>query len=192
MARFTCPLAACRLPTAHSHLPKRQGLAKSKYLNLKRSCDEADVHLPNPDRGAGAARGRSDRPWCTDSGRKITPWAGARHGADGTTRLLLTRIPFFREIVIMSFDCPECGFRNSEIQPAGEIQIQGHKYTFRVETDKDVSRQIIKSDTCVFRVEDLDLEVPAGRGQLSNVEGILSSIKADLAEKQEEPLAERG
>ena len=33
----------------------------------------------------------------------------------GTTRLLLTKIPWFREIVIMSFECPHCGFKNSEV-----------------------------------------------------------------------------
>lgn len=34
----------------------------------------------------------------------------------GTTRLFLTRIPFFKEVVLMSFECPHCGYRNSEIQ----------------------------------------------------------------------------
>jgi len=27
----------------------------------------------------------------------------------GITRLLLTKIPFFREVIIMSFSCPHCG-----------------------------------------------------------------------------------
>ena len=27
----------------------------------------------------------------------------------GTTRLLLTKIPYFREVIIMSFSCPHCG-----------------------------------------------------------------------------------
>lgn len=104
----------------------------------------------------------------------------------GITKLLLTKIPFFREIVLMSFDCPHCGFHNSEVQPAGEIQQQGHKYTFRVETQEDLQRQIVKSDTCVFRLEDIDLEIPAGRGQLTNVEGILSMVAEDLQAKQPE------
>ena len=49
-----------------------------------------------------------------------------------------------------------------------------------------MNRQLVKSDTAVFRVEDLDLEIPPGRGQLTNVEGILSMIAQDLGEKQEE------
>ena len=104
----------------------------------------------------------------------------------GITKLLLTKIPFFREIVIMSFDCPHCGFHNSEVQPAGQIQQQGHKYTFRVERLQDLQRQIVKSDTGVFRIEAIDLEIPAGRGQLTNVEGILSMVAEDLQQKQAE------
>lgn len=106
--------------------------------------------------------------------------------SQGVTRLLLTKIPFFREVVIMSFDCPHCGFKNSEIQPAGEIQPRGRKYTFKVDQAADLNRQIVKSDTCIFRVEDVDLEIPPGRGQLTNVEGILTMVADDLSDKQDE------
>jgi len=105
---------------------------------------------------------------------------------NGITRLLLTRIPFFREIVLMSFDCPHCHFRNAEIQPAGEIQQRGIKYTVRVDDADDLSKQVVKSDTAVFRVEEIDLEIPPGRGQLTNVEGILSMVAQDLEQKQDE------
>lgn len=30
---------------------------------------------------------------------------------NGVTRMLLTRIPYFREVIIMSFECPHCGFK---------------------------------------------------------------------------------
>jgi zinc finger protein len=105
--------------------------------------------------------------------------------ADGTTRLLLTRIPYFREIVIMSFSCPECGFQNNEIQAAGQIQPKGAKYALRVEREGDLQRQVLKSDTCVFRIEDLDLEIPAGKGQYTNVEGVVAGVKQDLERHQE-------
>jgi zinc finger protein len=102
------------------------------------------------------------------------------------TRLLLTKIPYFREIVIMSFDCPHCHFKNAEIQPAGEIQQRGVKFTLKADRSEDLSRQIVKSDTAIFRVEDIDLEIPPGRGQLTNVEGILSMVAQDLGQKQDE------
>ncbi|KAF2430576.1 zinc finger protein-like protein zpr1 [Tothia fuscella] len=106
--------------------------------------------------------------------------------ADGITRLLLTRIPFFREVIIMSFFCPHCSFKNSEVQPAGEIQERGHKYKFKLDSKADLNRQLVKSDTCILRVEDVDLEIPPGRGQLTNVEGIISMIATDLSEAQED------
>jgi zinc finger protein len=104
----------------------------------------------------------------------------------GITRLLLTRIPFFREIIIMSFFCPHCNFKNSEIQSAGEIQQKGSKYELRLTAAEDFARQVVKSDTCVVKFIELDIEVPAGRGQLTNVEGLLSMILEDLELQQPE------
>jgi len=105
---------------------------------------------------------------------------------NGTTRLLLTRIPFFREIIIMSFNCPHCHFQNNEIQSAGEIQPKGAKFALRVDKEEDLQRQVVKSDICVFRVEDIDLEIPPGKGQYTNIEGVLSGVKSDLESHQQE------
>uniref|UniRef100_A0A665XCK2 Zinc finger ZPR1-type domain-containing protein n=1 Tax=Echeneis naucrates TaxID=173247 RepID=A0A665XCK2_ECHNA len=49
---------------------------------------------------------------------------------NGTTRLLLTRIPFFKEIIVSSFSCDHCGWSNTEIQSAGRIQDHGISYTY--------------------------------------------------------------
>lgn len=106
--------------------------------------------------------------------------------ANGITRLLLTRIPFFREIIIMSFYCPHCSFKNTEIQSAGEIQQRGSRYELRLTTQADLSRQIVKSDSSTVKFIELDIEVPSGRGQLTNVEGLLSMILEDLGAAQEQ------
>lgn len=106
--------------------------------------------------------------------------------SDGITRLLLTRIPFFREIVIMSFSCTECGFHNNEIQSAGQIQEKGAKFALRAENEADLQRTVVKSDACVFRIEDLDLEIPPGKGQYTNVEGVISGVMNDLGMHQDE------
>ncbi|KAL8940670.1 MAG: hypothetical protein Q9216_002692 [Gyalolechia sp. 2 TL-2023] len=99
---------------------------------------------------------------------------------NGETRLLLTKIPYFREIILMSFSCPYCGFSNTEVQSAGQIQERGTKYIVKVTGLDDMERQIIKSDTALFRLEDLDIEMPAGHGQLTNIEGMLNVILRDL------------
>jgi C4-type Zn-finger protein len=48
--------------------------------------------------------------------------------AQGTTRLMLTKIPFFRDIVISSFSCPHCDYENTGVQQAGMIQERGARY----------------------------------------------------------------
>ena len=80
----------------------------------------------------------------------------------------------------MSFQCDQCGFKNTEIQSAGEIQERGVKYVLNLDHQADLQRQVVKSDTAIFRVETLDIEIPRGRGRLSNVEGMLSEIAQDL------------
>lgn len=46
----------------------------------------------------------------------------ARNILQGVTRLLLTSIPFFREVIVMSFRCEHCGLQNNEIQSAGQLR----------------------------------------------------------------------
>lgn len=104
---------------------------------------------------------------------------------NGTTRMMLTMIPYFREVVIMSFSCDHCGFSNSEIQAAGVIQPKGCHYELRLNEMEDFNRTVVKSDHAVIKFIEMDLEVPAGRGQLSNVEGILSNVMDDLELGQE-------
>ncbi|KAG4305354.1 hypothetical protein PORY_001524 [Pneumocystis oryctolagi] len=98
----------------------------------------------------------------------------------GITKILLTVIPFFREVILMSFECPKCGFKNSEIQSAGVIQEKGTIYTFLVESKNDLNRQIIKSETSSIFLKELDLEIPPGKGKISNIEGIIRSVLEDL------------
>lgn len=104
---------------------------------------------------------------------------------NGTTRLLLTRIPFFREIIIMSFECPHCGLKNSEIQPAAQISEKGSRYVLKLENKKDFNRQVVKSETATCKFNELDIEIPPKRGQLSNVEGLLNEMVDDLESDQE-------
>ena len=84
----------------------------------------------------------------------------------------------------MSFYCEHCHLKNNEVQPAGEIQEQGSKYTLKVGSVDDLERQVVKSDTAILRIEDLDLEVVPGRGRLTNVEGVLRKVLKDLEGEQ--------
>ncbi|KAG8426033.1 nucleolar zinc-finger protein [Metarhizium acridum] len=106
-------------------------------------------------------------------------------GENGVTRLLLTAIPYFREVVIMSFSCEHCNVQNNEIQAAGTVQPKGTHYELRLTSLEDFSRQVVKSDTATVKFIELDLEIPPGRGQLTNVEGLLTTVMDDLEMNQE-------
>lgn len=104
-------------------------------------------------------------------------------GKNGTTRMLLTSIPHFREVILMAFECPHCHERNNEIQSGGTIQKQGIKVTCRVSGEEDLNRQVIKSEHATIRVEELDFEIPSGtqQGLLNTIEGFLAKASEDLA-----------
>lgn len=92
----------------------------------------------------------------------------------------------------MSFSCEKCGFKNSEIQAAGSVQTKGTHYELRLTEMVDFSRQVVKADTGVVKFIELDVEIPAERGQLTNVEGLLSTVISDLeigqeARKEQQP-----
>ena len=60
----------------------------------------------------------------------------------GTTRLLLTKIPFFKDIIVMSFSCPHCGYRNTSLEDAKELAPQGIHFVLTVKTSKDMDRRM--------------------------------------------------
>ncbi|CAK7318137.1 Zinc finger protein ZPR1 [Vulpes lagopus] len=118
---------------------------------------------------------------------------------NGMTRLLLAKIPFFREVIVSSFSCEHCGWSNTEIQSAGRIQDQGVRYTLTVGAQEDMNRQVVKTDSATTRIPELDFEIPAfsQKGALTTVEGLISRAISGLEQDQparranEEPVAER-
>ncbi|KAM4650590.1 zinc finger protein ZPR1 [Discoglossus pictus] len=107
---------------------------------------------------------------------------------NGLTRILLTKVPYFREIIVSSFTCEECSWSNTEIQSAGRIQELGVKYSLRVKNKRDVNREVVKTDYATTRIPELDFEIPActQKGALSTIEGILERTIAGL--QQDQPL----
>jgi zinc finger protein len=97
--------------------------------------------------------------------------------------LLLTSIPFFKEVIIASFDCPHCGNRNNEIQSAGEIHEMGSVYTVKAATKRDLNRQLVRSEFCTITLVELELTIPPSpqKGQLTNLEGVIQDVIRDLS-----------
>ncbi|KAG1876640.1 zf-ZPR1-domain-containing protein [Suillus subalutaceus] len=105
-------------------------------------------------------------------------------GEQGVTRMMLTSIPFFREVIVMSFRCEHCGHSNNEIQSAGKIRSEGTMYTVKVLNRGDLDRQLIRSEACSINIPEFQLVLPPSRGQLTTVEGLLRDIVADLSVQQ--------
>eukprot|EP00033_Pygsuia_biforma_P000707 GCRY01000828.1.p1 GENE.GCRY01000828.1~~GCRY01000828.1.p1 ORF type:complete len:438 (-),score=84.98 GCRY01000828.1:36-1349(-) len=94
---------------------------------------------------------------------------------NGVTRLMLTKIPFFRQVIVMAFSCPHCHFRSSEVQSAGTIEPLGSKFEFHVETKEDLGRMVVKQNTASVTIPELDFEIPANtqKGKMTTIEGLL-------------------
>nr|CCC90563.1 unnamed protein product [Trypanosoma congolense IL3000] len=64
-----------------------------------------------------------------------------RCGDNGTTRLMITSIPHFKEIIVSSFECPHCGERNNEVTFGGQFGPKSVRYELQVKSKKDLDRQ---------------------------------------------------
>ncbi|XP_016996274.2 zinc finger protein ZPR1 [Drosophila takahashii] len=105
----------------------------------------------------------------------------------GVTRLLPTKIPFFREVVLMSFKCDHCGHINNEMQSASEIQKSGIRIELQVRTPGDLNRRVVRSDNSSVRIPEVELEIPvqSQKGEVTTVEGIIERTIAGLSQDQE-------
>lgn len=79
----------------------------------------------------------------------------------GTTKLMLTKIPHYRELILMSFSCEKCGYRNNEVQSGGKIQEMGVKFKVKIKKPSDLCRQVVKSDFAAVTVPEIGLEIPS-------------------------------
>ncbi|KAH8400465.1 hypothetical protein KR222_000955 [Zaprionus bogoriensis] len=105
----------------------------------------------------------------------------------GTTRLLPTKIPFFREVVLMSFKCEHCGYTNNEMQSASEIQKSGVRIELSVQSPSDLNRRVVRSDNSSVNIPEVELEIPvqSQKGEVTTVEGIIERTIAGLSQDQE-------
>ncbi|MCO5605181.1 hypothetical protein L7F22_059361 [Adiantum nelumboides] len=98
------------------------------------------------------------------------------------TRMYVTNIPYFKEVIVMASTCDTCGYRNSELKSGGSIPLKGKKISVKVLSHKDLSRDVIKSDTSLVTIPELELELASGTlgGLVTTVEGLLQQISARL------------
>eukprot|EP00759_Apiculatamorpha_spiralis_P014943 PhF_6_TR21670/c0_g1_i1/m.30924/K06874/K06874; zinc finger protein len=100
----------------------------------------------------------------------------------GRCKMHRCEIPFFKETIIMAFTCDNCGYRNSEVRSGGGVPPQGKRITLKVLTDRDLVRDVLKSETCNLIIPEIDLELGHGTlgGMFTTVEGLLSQVLEHL------------
>jgi len=106
----------------------------------------------------------------------------------GQTKFMYTKIPFFREIILSSFNCNHCGNKNNEVQFGGSLQDLGVKYTLTCHDMKSLNRSVVKSEFATISIPELDFEIPpqTQKGSIKTVEGFLMSAIDGISELQEQ------
>lgn len=99
-----------------------------------------------------------------------------------TVNMKKTNIPHFKEVIIMATVCEHCGYRTSDVKTGGAIPEKGKRITLEIKTLEDMSRDILKSESCVLKSLDLGLEVQPGTlgGRFTTVEGLLAQVRDQL------------
>jgi zinc finger protein len=107
--------------------------------------------------------------------------------ASGEVRMCSTDVPHFKEVILMSFACEECGWKNVEVKGGGAVPPRGTINELRYRpglphSAQDMQRDVIKGDSAAIRLEELDLEIGQGSlgGLYSTVEGLLQMLRDRL------------
>jgi zinc finger protein len=64
------------------------------------------------------------------------------------------------------------------------LSAEGTVYTARILSRQDLNRQIVKSETCTVTIPEYELTIPASKGQLTTVEGVIGDVIRDLSYDQ--------
>lgn len=97
------------------------------------------------------------------------------------TNMKVTNIPHFKEIVLMVTLCERCGYKTNEIKSGGGIEAQGSRHTKRVASERDLTIDLVRSDTCSVEIPELELRLDSsGTGQYTTIEGLVKAMREQL------------
>ncbi|NXP52532.1 ZPR1 protein, partial [Heliornis fulica] len=104
--------------------------------------------------------------------------------APASTNMKLVQIPHFKEVIIMATNCDSCGHRTNEVKSGGAIEPQGTRITLRITDPSDMTRDVLKSETCSVEIPELEFELGMGAlgGKFTTLEGLLKDI-VELVER---------
>lgn len=101
------------------------------------------------------------------------------------TRMHLIEIPYFKEVLIMATTCDLCGYKTNEVKSSGALSEKGKRIILKITSIEDVSRDILKSETCKLSIPEIDLDLETGTlgGRFTTLEGLLMQVHNELSSK---------
>ncbi|OAF70853.1 Zinc finger protein ZPR1 [Intoshia linei] len=93
----------------------------------------------------------------------------------GETKLLLSKIKHFGDIIISSFICDHCHLKNTDVSPSIPIQSSGTRIEITITTKADMNRQVVKTKYARIIVPVLEFEREPSYGEITTIEGLLSN-----------------
>ncbi|KAL3897610.1 MAG: hypothetical protein SGCHY_003305 [Lobulomycetales sp.] len=149
--------------------------------------DEAlGISAENPNAGSEAKAEPEENPE-TELQNEVQTFQAicSQCGTDCETRMHMLDIPHFKEVIVMSTVCSECGFKSNEVKAGGAISKRGRRISLKLTTSLDLSRDILKSETCGLQIPEISLELEAGTlgGRFTTIEGLLRQVYQDLDER---------
>lgn len=85
----------------------------------------------------------------------------------------------------MSTDCDACGYKSNEVKAGGAVAAKGRKISLLMTEMDDLSRDILKSESCGLTIPEIDLQLTTGTlgGRFTTVEGLLTQVYEELEGK---------
>jgi zinc finger protein len=98
-----------------------------------------------------------------------------------------TDIPYFGKAFLFSMNCSSCGYSVSDVE--AEAPKEPTRYTFEINSEKDMNVRIVKSSQATVKLPNLRMSMtpgPSSIGFISNVEGLLNKFEAVLEKEKED------
>ena len=82
----------------------------------------------------------------------------------------------------MAFSCENCGYKNTEVKQGGGISDKATKITFDFTNERDLCRDVFKSDTAALLIPEIDLELASGSlgSMYTTMEGLIDKLHTEL------------
>lgn len=91
---------------------------------------------------------------------------------------MLYSVPFFNELAIFHLECPECGFRHSDVFSAE--QRKPSRFSMYVDDVSHLNVRVVRSGSCTYRFPEWGIDVepgPTAESFITNIEGILDRVR---------------